>query len=296
MSADALNLLVVGSGLATRIKLKELLTASGLQGWRVRSATGVARALPLLDRDHYDAILFTLQPLGASRLDAISALNLASPEVPILAIAGSCDLLMARMALRAGADDYLVTHELNGPGLVRAIQLACERRQKLAQLTSQAWHDALTGLPNRALLQDRLAHMVVRARRYGGLIGVLFIDLDDFKLVNDSIGHAGGDELLCAVARRLSGAVRRGDTVARLGGDEFVVALENLSRQEDAEDIAAVIEARIREPFAVEGKALTISASIGIAIFGPEADNVDTLLRLADGAMYEAKRAKPSQV
>jgi len=291
--AEALNLLVVGSAVATRVKVKEMLAASGSGPSAVRAVTGVTQALTLLGERQYDAILFALKSFSAAGLDAITALNLAWPEIPILTIANSADLLPARMALRAGADDCLVASELSGPRLERAIRLACERRQKFAQLTCQAWRDALTGLPNRALLQDRLTHMVARARRYGGLIGILFIDLDDFKLVNDSIGHAGGDMLLQAVAERLCGAVRRSDTVARLGGDEFVVALEDLSRSEDAADVAAVIEARLREPFRIDGKVVSISASVGKAIYGPEADNADALLRLADDAMYQAKRAKP---
>lgn len=296
MSAEALNLLWVGGAPATRDKLTSELRQSGIETGTLACVENEVEALGVVKDGRYAAILLALDPLGAGTLDCIASLNLAVPETPILAIADTDDELAARLALRAGADDCLVASELTGPQLVRAIRLSRERREKLAQLRSQAWCDPLTGLPNRALLRDRLTQMLVRARRYGGSIGVLFIDLDDFKLVNDTIGHAGGDLLLCAVAQRLTNAVRKSDTVARLGGDEFVVALQNLSRREDAEEVAGVIEARIGEPFHIEGEVLMISASIGIAMFGPEAENVDALLRLADNAMYRAKRAKPARL
>jgi len=165
-----------------------------------------------------------------------------------------------------------------------------ERRRAEAALAHQALHDPLTGLPNRTLLLDRLGHALDRARREPALAALLFVDLDRFKPVNDSLGHAAGDVVLVEVARRLADVVRGGDTVARLGGDEFVVFAERLDSPQDALQVAQRAAAAIREPIEVEGHALHLDASIGIAFADNEAP--DELLANADAAMYEAKQRR----
>jgi diguanylate cyclase (GGDEF)-like protein len=162
------------------------------------------------------------------------------------------------------------------------------------ELKHRAFHDALTGLPNRLLFQDRIAQQVATAKRTGRITGVLFIDLDDFKLVNDTKGHSIGDELLVAAARRLSALVRESDTAARLGGDEFAVLVGN------AEDITAVettaerIVEAFREPFALPAGLVTLTVTVGV---GTTVDSTDTdeLLRHADLALYAAKAAGKRQ-
>jgi diguanylate cyclase len=152
----------------------------------------------------------------------------------------------------------------------------------------QAFRDALTRLPNRALFLDRVGHALVRTDRRAGVLAVLFVDLDGFKDVNDSLGHAAGDHLLCSVAERLRGCVRAADTVARLGGDEFAILLEDISgRQEPARAAQRILDA-LSVPFSVAGMESTVGASIGIAL-NTHADTVDTLLRNADVAMYTVK-------
>ena len=155
----------------------------------------------------------------------------------------------------------------------------------------QALHDPLTGLPNRALLMERLDRAVVRATRSGNLVAVLFVDLDQFKKVNDDHGHHAGDEVLTAVAERLSGMLRSGDTVARLGGDEFVLVCEGLASEDQADRIADEVTEVLAAAFDVEGRALWLTASIGSAICGPSGADPETLLREADSAMYGAKQA-----
>ncbi len=163
-----------------------------------------------------------------------------------------------------------------------------DRRMAEEQLRHQAFHDPLTGLPNRALFADRTEHAVlVRGRSVELGVGVLFLDLDDFKTVNDSLGHASGDTLLRAVGIRLVDALRPGDTVARFGGDEFAVLLEDLTSHEEAALVAERIADVLRVPFVVDGREMFITASIGIA-FGHDAEE---LLRSADVAMYRAKAA-----
>jgi diguanylate cyclase (GGDEF)-like protein/PAS domain S-box-containing protein len=174
--------------------------------------------------------------------------------------------------------------------LVGTCQDITEQRQLEETLGHQALHDHLTGVSNRALLADRLGLALSRASRHQSEVAVLFIDLDDFKGVNDRWGHEGGDEVLVAVARRLEAAVRPSDTVARYGGDEFVAVCEEISA-DDALEFARRISAAVRTPIALErGAQVTISASVGVAL-GGGADRAELLIRNADGAMYRAKSA-----
>jgi diguanylate cyclase (GGDEF)-like protein/PAS domain S-box-containing protein len=162
-----------------------------------------------------------------------------------------------------------------------------ERKIAEQVLQHQAFHDTLTKLPNRALFSDRLEHALLRADRQGNSVAVLFVDLDNFKLVNDSFGHAQGDALLVTVAERLQGCLRSADTGARLGGDEFTVLLEDVSGETEALSVAERIAAALRTPWVLQGHEIVVSASIGVAI-GPTGPGQD-LLREADLAMYRAK-------
>jgi diguanylate cyclase (GGDEF)-like protein/PAS domain S-box-containing protein len=163
-----------------------------------------------------------------------------------------------------------------------------ERKGMEEQLTYQAFHDSLTGLPNRALFKDRLDQALGRADRLGSTVAILYMDLDNFKYVNDSLGHEAGDELLIGVAERLRWSVRPGDTAARLGGDEFAVLLEEVGGAEDATKVAGRIAEELREPLAIRGQDVFASASIGVA--SSARGRAGDLLRDADAAMYEAKR------
>ncbi|MET0266385.1 MAG: EAL domain-containing protein [Duganella sp.] len=154
----------------------------------------------------------------------------------------------------------------------------------------QANYDTLTGLPNRHMFQDRLAQEVRKARREGVLVALLFIDLDGFKRVNDTLGHAQGDALLVQAAGRIAGCVRASDTVARLGGDEFTVILSGLENMHAGERIAQTIVSSLQQPFALEDAEPSVSASIGISVFPADASSPDELLRHADQAMYAAKK------
>ena len=174
-------------------------------------------------------------------------------------------------------------------GVVLSISNVTEARRLAQQMAFQANHDALTKLPNRNLFQDRLEHAIVRSRRGREPLAVLFVDLDHFKHVNDSLGHAAGDTLLCGVAARLEACVRAEDTVARLSGDEFVILLEGLSHAELATLVARKVIQALLPPFVVEAHEFFITCSIGIAVFPRDGDDRQTLLKNADTAMYRAK-------
>jgi diguanylate cyclase (GGDEF)-like protein len=169
--------------------------------------------------------------------------------------------------------------------------VAIENRLLYERLTFQAQHDTLTGLPNRLLFQDRVQQATRLAARRGNGVAVIWIDLDKYKQVNDSLGHRLGDEVLCGVARRLESCLRKSDTVARLGGDEFTVLLHDLTGPGDAETICAKILNTVARPMKLSGHDVTVTASAGISVFPEHGEEPGALLRNADLAMYMAKRA-----
>ncbi|MGH8808861.1 MAG: putative bifunctional diguanylate cyclase/phosphodiesterase [Noviherbaspirillum sp.] len=164
-----------------------------------------------------------------------------------------------------------------------------ERKAFEEKVRHQATHDALTGLPNRNLLHDRLQQAILNAQRSGGIAAVAFIDLDQFKFVNDSLGHQVGDELLKVVTARLKSCLRASDTVARQGGDEFVLVLSNQKNTESVTDMVRRIIAAVAEPWSVNGLELHVTCSVGVSVFPADGKDAETLLRNADSAMYKAK-------
>ena len=166
-----------------------------------------------------------------------------------------------------------------------------ERRRADQRVVHMAHHDALTGLPNRMLLADRVSQAIARAQRSERRLALLFLDLDRFKIVNDSLGHATGDLMLQTVATRLTGCLRDGDTAARLGGDEFIVSLPDIQDGTEAAAVAARILSELARPMVLGGQTLHADCSIGIALYPDDGDGADTLIRNADTAMYHAKES-----
>ena len=177
----------------------------------------------------------------------------------------------------------------NIAGVIGLIRDITERKTAEQQIEYQAYHDALTGLANRRLFQEHLTLALALAQRRQRLVAVLFLDLDHFKIVNDSLGHSTGDALLKLVAVRLKGAVREGDTVARVGGDEFTIVLQELATREDAAVVAQKVLRTIAEPMEINTQRLYVTTSIGITLFPDDGDDAETLLKNADNAMYRAK-------
>jgi diguanylate cyclase (GGDEF)-like protein/PAS domain S-box-containing protein len=190
--------------------------------------------------------------------------------------------------------EVLTNNLLSDPtveGIVLTMRDVSERKGLEDELKHQAFHDALSGLANRALFTDRLEHGLARAARLKSSLAVLFLDLDDFKLVNDSLGHAAGDELLVAVAQRLTGSLRVGDTAARFGGDEFAILLEEVSSSDEAQQVAERVIEDLSVPLVLGEREVWVHASIGIALSHEGAENPSELLQAADVAMYAAKSA-----
>ncbi len=176
------------------------------------------------------------------------------------------------------------------PATLNLLSDITERRRAERTITHLAYHDSLTGLPNRMLFQDRLSLALAQGGRAGSRLAVMLVDLDRFKEINDTHGHAAGDELLSQLGVRLRATLRRGDSVARMGGDEFMLLLPELARLEDVTEIADRVLAALREPFLLRAAATHISASLGVAVFPDDATDEESLLRQVDHAMYRAKR------
>lgn len=176
------------------------------------------------------------------------------------------------------------------PAHLLSLRDITEQTRLLEQLERVANFDFVTGLPNRAQFSQHLKQAVKESRRHGATVALLFIDLDDFKDVNDEHGHGVGDAFLKLVGERLSALLREVDSVARLGGDEFAVLLTHLQHAEEAELVAGKIVESLSRPFEITGRVINCGASVGIALFPDDADDADALLRLADVALYQAKR------
>ena len=203
---------------------------------------------------------------------------------------GEMQVFEYELPIADGALDFEARLVVSGEGEVLSIiRDVTERKVLERRLEHQAFHDALTGLPNRALFVDRLEHALIRASRPQESVAVLFLDLDNFKVVNDSLGHTAGDKLLVAVTERLLAVLRPEDTLARLGGDEFTILSEDVEVNSDVSEIAERVAEALRDPFILEGREVFVTTSIGIALGSFSQDQPGTLLRNADLAMYKAK-------
>jgi diguanylate cyclase (GGDEF)-like protein len=239
--------------------------------------------------------------IGPERLEAIArAGRLADIEVTLsvpIIVAGEARGFMNLDNFEHG-DAFDARAQAIAEALAAQVAVALQRLQLERDLDEEraryerlASHDALTGLPNRRLFQDRLEQAITRARRYGERIALIYIDLDEFKRVNDTLGHDVGDELLEAVAQRLVQAVRAADTVARLGGDEFAVVLQDVATDRDARLVAEKLLEAFVAPFGLRRHTLAVTASIGVAVHPRDAERPDALMKAADLAMYRVKDA-----
>jgi diguanylate cyclase (GGDEF)-like protein len=228
---------------------------------------------------------------GSEPLTGVEVIRMSAPDAPIIVLGSSYTDETALAALRGGAQDFVSKAELTAAALSRAVLHAIERKQSEVQLTQRALQDPLTGLPNRTLFIDRLGLALDRARRTGGVTGVLFLDVDRFKQINDSLGHAAGDRVLISLAERLRTVLRPMDTVARFGGDEFTFLFEDLSGPEEALAIADRVQQAASGPIVLGGAPQTLDVSIGVATASDPQMTPDGLIRAADKAMYQAKGA-----
>jgi diguanylate cyclase (GGDEF)-like protein len=227
---------------------------------------------------------------GPDQSAMLEHVRLIAPGIPVIVLAKEYTADDAVLALRAGAQDVLSKAHLTASALALALTHAIERKRSEVQLATRALQDPLTGLPNRTLFLDRLGVALDRARRTGLVTGVLFLDVDQFKTINDSLGHAAGDRVLTALAGRLRAVLRPMDTVARFGGDEFTFLFEDLSDESEALAIAERVREAASVPIGLDGVQRPLTVSIGVATASGPGISPDSLVRDADAAMYRAKR------
>lgn len=296
-SDDILNagILIVDDQVVNVRILEQVLRRAGYR--HVTSTMDPHTVCALHRANHYDLILLDLQMPGMDGFQVMEGLKSIEADgyVPILVVSAQPDYKL--QALASGAKDFIskpfdfreVKTRIYNMLEVRLLYKKLEQ-YSLAQ-KSLALHDALTGLPNRRLLLDRLSLSLAHARRNKTAMAVMYLDLDGFKQINDTLGHDAGDTLLRAVATRLASAVRQEDTVARLGGDEFVIALWELDHPDSVVNLVSKVIQAISQPYCIENRTVRITVSVGIGIYPDHGEDMETLMKGADRALYEAKRA-----
>ena len=251
-------------------------------GWSSEEAHGRALGEVLRIVDAATGLPVSRSPLGIA-LEKDEPVDLAANSVLVRRDGGEVAIEDSAAPIH-GRDGSVI-------GAVMVFRDVGKARAIALEMSHLARYDFLTDLPNAVLIDDRITQAITLAHRYGRQLAVLFVDLDRFKNVNDSLGHAAGDKVLQAVARRLKGCVRRSDTVSRKGGDEFVVLLSDIARPDDAGATADKIVASMAVPHQVAGKDLLVTASVGIAIYPLDGADAKALLHVADAAMYRAKES-----
>ncbi len=269
---------------------QDILAEWGMEEFEISHVTRLSDAVTRLARIRFDAVLLDLSLPDGYGLSTLRQMQAANPTIAIIVLSGLNDQTLALQALHNGAQDYLVKGQGPSELLARSIRYAIERKRAEERLTYLAQYDQLTGLVNRTLFRDRLIQAMARSKRLQQPLGLMLLDLDHFKPVNDTMGHSVGDQLLKAVAERLQECVREVDSVARMGGDEFTIILEGLTCEEDITLVAQRITKRLAEPFHLGEHRALIGVSIGITVYPTDDHEVDELLKHADAAMYRAKQ------
>ena len=293
-------LLVEDNPADARLMIEFLVDAGAVDG-EFQHVNLLSTALKRLAEQKFDVVLLDLSLPDCEGLETVLRICRVVPLMPVIVLTGQEDDDLALAAVQAGAQDYLIKGQIDGVAIARAIRYAIERKRLEERYHHLATHDALTNLPNRRLFQDRMAHAIERAirnrtdRKEKWEMAVVLLDLDNFKSVNDILGHAQGDLLLQAVAERLQKSIRKADTIARMGGDEFTLIFENVTGNQDVEILAGKIQAAFLQPFQISEHLLMITASIGISLYPNDSEQAESLLKYADIAMYIAKRTR-SQV
>src|SRR5450830_1811279 len=288
------SILIVDDQPSNVLLLGEMLRDIGYAG--IVSTTDPHAVCALHRANHYDLILLDLLMPGMDGFQVMEGLKEIETDgyLPVLVITAQSGHRLR--ALASGAKDFIskpldlmeAKTRIHNMLEVRLLYKQLEHHSRA--LESLALHDALTGLPNRRLLMDRLSLAIAHARRNKRNMAVMYLDLDGFKQINDTLGHDAGDTLLSMVAARLVATVRQEDTVARLGGDEFVIALWELSHGDDVAKLASKVIQAVSQPFSIQGRGVSMTVSVGVGIYPAHGEEVETLMKSADLALYEAKR------
>jgi diguanylate cyclase (GGDEF)-like protein len=288
-SSQPARVLLVEDDPRTAMMIGEMLREIWTEGLVIAHAQRVPDATQELLDHGATCVLLDLPREQEAPLEALRHLRSGAPDAPIIVISDYADEGLGVAAVKAGAQDYLLKSELNPSVLGRAVRYSVERKRSEVELAHLALHDPLTALPNRTLFLDRLTVSLDRSRRTSAPVAVLFLDVDEFKLINDSLGHPAGDKLLRVLADRFRGMLRPMDTVARFGGDEFTFLFEELESEREAVLIAERISHYASLPLSLGEGPTSVSVSIGIAMVSDPSVSPDHVIRDADAAMYRAK-------
>jgi len=296
---QSLSILIVDDSFDDREFFTRLLEDASQRLWAVEGVHSAAECLDHLGRLHFDCVLLDYNLPAKDGLRLLNEIRLKWPDLPVVMLTGEGNENVAVQALKAGAQDYVPKSTVTSDTLSTVIENAMARKKEEAQFLYLASHDDLTGLANRRIFSDRLEHALLRSQRTGTSLALLYLDLDGFKAVNDTHGHAMGDKLLVEVAQRIVDSLREYDTPARLGGDEFAVLLEELPG--DGVDRSALVAQRTMQsitgtPYVIDGKTLEIGVSLGIALYPLMAKTPEGLFQLADKAMYSAKQTHKNKI
>jgi diguanylate cyclase (GGDEF)-like protein len=298
------NLLIIDDEWQIRSLLVDLLGAI----YSCSEAASAEEALTALSHETFDLVISDIDMGGMSGLELVPRVHSLAPDTVVVMISGNQDIEFAIKALRVGAFDYItkpidirhveasVERALKHAALLKEKRLYKEQienllQQRTAEVDWLAYYDTVTQLPNRALFEDRLAQAVAIARAKDQSLGVLFISLDQFKKVNDSLGHGPGDSLLREFGERLKSCINKSDTVARFGGDEFALLRTQIEGTKDVMETIGLLSKVLKFSFALPGHELFGTASVGISMFPFDGDDSQTLLKNAGAALYKAKRS-----
>jgi diguanylate cyclase (GGDEF)-like protein len=295
--ADILRgkILIVDDKDVNIILLEQTLRGAGYAS--VSSTTRPAEVCELHRQNAYDLILLDLEMPGMDGFQVMNGLKEIDVEGYLPVVAVTAHPAHKLRALEGGAKDFISKPFDLAEVLMRVhnmleVRLLHELARKHAkELEALALNDPLTGLANRRLFGDRMAMALVHARRNKSALAVVYLDLDGFKTINDTLGHGAGDALLKSVAARLTATVREEDTVARLGGDEFMIGLWHVADAAQAGAVAGKAIEALSRPYTIEGQAVNITASAGVGLYPDHGDDVEALMKSADQALYEAKRS-----
>jgi diguanylate cyclase (GGDEF)-like protein len=316
MKEKTLQILLVEDSAGDARLLREMFSKEEPDSFELTHMLCMSDAMLHLAKGGVDIALLDLGLPDAHGLDVVRRALEVAPNVPVIVLTGLDDETLAAEAMKQGALDYLIKGQIESRALPRALRPAIERhrmqteadqikklqlqlkddflnaaRATSLEMSHSASHDVLTNLPNRVLFNDRLTQAISLAERQRKQLAVMFIDLDYFKKVNDSLGHGVGDKLLQSIAERLRASVRRSDTIGRLGGDEFVVLLAQIEHAEDAACSARKILRTLTAPYIIDNKNLDINVSIGVSTYPSDGQDAEGLINRADNALYDAKQS-----
>jgi two-component system, cell cycle response regulator len=296
-TAGRARILVVDDARLVRVMITGILQRAGFD---VAQASDGASALESLARDAYDVVITDLKMPGVDGFGVLASVKRTSPDVEVIILTGthSQDVNCAVRALRLGAHDYLSKPPANADEVVLTVERALEKKflkdanQRLVrELESLSRKDGLTGVLNRRCFDEALTQELSRARRHGHQLGVVMLDIDHFKAINDAHGHPGGDEVLRSFALTVKQTLREGDTLFRYGGEEFVALLPHADREGAMAAAERIVSAVAAAPVLVDRQSVRVTTSAGVACLGRSTRSGEELLANADSALYEAKKS-----